>query len=115
VGKALGIEYPSTLTSVSNLALLLQNQGKYEEAETMNRRTLERKEKALGKEHPDTLTSVYCFAYLCHQQKRYNAASELYERACDGFQRALGPQYPTSIACCNNYSRMLGEINQSTR
>src|SRR4051794_37153198 len=56
--KALGKELPSTLTSVSNLALVLRSQGKYEAAEAMNRRALEGREKALGKEHPSTLTSV---------------------------------------------------------
>jgi hypothetical protein len=39
--KLLENEHPSTLTSVSNLALVLQNQGKYEAAEEMNRRALE--------------------------------------------------------------------------
>lgn len=31
--KALGKEHPSTLTNVSNLVLVLQNQGKYEAVE----------------------------------------------------------------------------------
>lgn len=54
----LGKEHPLTLTSVSNLAGVLQYQGKYEAAEAMNRRALEGREKVLGKEHPDTLSSV---------------------------------------------------------
>ena len=54
----LGKEHPDTLVSVNNLASVLQYQGNYEEAEQMNRRALEGKEKALGKEHPSTLTSV---------------------------------------------------------
>ena len=113
--KALGKEHPDTLTSVSNLALVLQDQGKYEAAEQMNRRALEGREKALGKEHPATLTSVYCLAYLYHQQKQYDTASELYRRACDAYKRALGPDHPTTITCCNNYSRMVQEMDQSPR
>ena len=35
--KVLGKEHPATLTSVNNLAGVLQDQGKYEEAEKMNR------------------------------------------------------------------------------
>jgi hypothetical protein len=46
--KVLGPEHPSTLTSMSNLALVLDSQGKYEEAESMNRQTLARREKVLG-------------------------------------------------------------------
>jgi hypothetical protein len=34
---------------------VLDNQGKYEEAEAMNRQTLVIHEKVLGKEHPATL------------------------------------------------------------
>jgi hypothetical protein len=34
--KALGAEHPHTLTSADNLALMLRDQGKYEEAEKMN-------------------------------------------------------------------------------
>jgi tetratricopeptide (TPR) repeat protein len=113
--KALGKEHPGTLTSVNNLAMVLRDQGKYEEAETMNRRALKGREKALGKEHPDTLKSAYCLAYLYHQKKQYDTASELYQRACDAYKRILGPQHPITVACCNDYSRMEGEIDQSTR
>jgi tetratricopeptide (TPR) repeat protein len=113
--KALGNEHPSTLMSVNNLASVLRYQGKYEEAELMNRLALKGREKALGKEHPDTLMSVYCLAYLYHEQRRYDTASELYQRACDAYKRILGPQHPTTVACCNNYSRMVGEIDQTTR
>ncbi|KXJ84605.1 P-loop containing nucleoside triphosphate hydrolase protein, partial [Microdochium bolleyi] len=68
--RLLGAEDSHTLSSVSILALVLQYQGKYEEAEMMNRRALDGREKALGKEaldgyekalgkeHPSTLTSI---------------------------------------------------------
>ena len=100
---------------MSNLASVLQHQGKYEEAEQMNQQALERREKALRKEHPSTLISVGNLAYLYHQQKRYNTASKLYQRACNAYKRTLGPQHPTTIACCNSYLRMVEKINQSTR
>ena len=56
--KVFGVEHPSTLTSVSNLALVLQDQRRYYETEAMNRRPLEGREKVFGPEHPSTLTSV---------------------------------------------------------
>jgi hypothetical protein len=68
--KVLEVEHLSTLTTVSNLASLLQDQGKYEEAEAMNRRVLEGREKVLGKEHLDTPTSV---SNLTSDQGRYEA------------------------------------------
>lgn len=54
--KKLSEDHPDTLMSLSNLALVLQYEGRYKAAEEMSQRALEGREKALGKEHPDTLT-----------------------------------------------------------
>jgi len=54
----LGKEHPDTLASVNNLASVLQDLRKYEEAEQIYRRALEGREKVLGKEHSDTIASV---------------------------------------------------------
>jgi hypothetical protein len=48
---------------MSDLANVLINQGKYEQAEEMHRQALGLRETVLGKEHPDTLTSIYCLAH----------------------------------------------------
>ena len=48
----LGQDNQLTLTSVAVLALVLQDQGKYDEAEKLNRRALEGREKELGVQHP---------------------------------------------------------------
>jgi hypothetical protein len=67
----LGEEHPDTLTSLNRLAAVLRHQGRYEEAEEMNRRALKGREKMLGKEHPDTLISVSSLASVLRQQGRY--------------------------------------------
>ncbi|KAG9383208.1 kinesin light chain [Pyrenophora tritici-repentis] len=69
---------------MSNLALVLDKQGKYEEAEAMNRQTLARRENVLGPEHPDTLTSVYYLAHLLAKQHRVDESLLLYQRASAG-------------------------------
>ncbi len=51
----LGQEHPSTLTSVNNLAVLYQAQGRYGEAEPLLKRALEGYERVLDKEHAETL------------------------------------------------------------
>ena len=76
---------------MDNLAGVLHYQGKYDEAEKLNRRALEGREKEHRVQHPDTLTSVYCLAYLLHMAKRYIEAAELYQRACEGYIQELGP------------------------
>src|SRR5271156_5659220 len=46
------------LTSMNNLAEVLNRQGKYEEAKEMHRQALRLKETVLGKEYPSTLTGM---------------------------------------------------------
>ncbi|MBN2441118.1 MAG: tetratricopeptide repeat protein [Spirochaetales bacterium] len=46
---------PIIITSLNNLALLLQALGKYEEAESLFRKALAICENRLGKDHPSTI------------------------------------------------------------
>jgi len=78
---------------VSNLASVLQQQGKYEAAEEMNRRALEGREKALGKQHPDTLSSVSILAGVLQYRGKYEAAEEMNRRALEGREKALGKEH----------------------
>ena len=55
--RTLGKEHPNTLTSLNNLAGLLNAKGDYAGAEPLYRRVLEARERTQGKEHPDTLIS----------------------------------------------------------
>jgi hypothetical protein len=54
----LGLEHSDTLTSINNLAGVLNRQGKYKKAEAMHRQTLAISKKMLTPEHPFTLTSI---------------------------------------------------------
>jgi tetratricopeptide (TPR) repeat protein len=108
----LGKEHPDTLTSMNNLAGVLDSQGKYEEAEAMYRQTLASREKVLGKEHPSTLMSVYCLAYLLAKQDLYEKAHTLYQRACNGYSVVLGDDHPTARACQQHYLEMLQRKEQ---
>ena len=94
----LGRKHPSTLTSMNNLALVLDRQGKYEEAEGMHRQTLALSETELGKKHPETLISAYCLAYLLHQRKQYKDAEPFYQRAYAGYREMLGENHPTTCS-----------------
>jgi hypothetical protein len=89
---------------MNNLAGALSRQGKYAEAEAMDRETLGLREKVVGKEHPATLTSVYRLARSLHLQHQYQEALLLYERAYTGYQNTLGPNHSTTRACFDHYS-----------
>ncbi|KAK4113213.1 hypothetical protein N656DRAFT_789251 [Canariomyces notabilis] len=66
--KVLGKEHPSTLTSMNNLASVLNSQGKYKEAERIHRQALGLR--VLGDEHPNTLTSIGNLASMYRNQGR---------------------------------------------
>jgi tetratricopeptide (TPR) repeat protein len=79
--KVLGVDHPETLTALTNLALMLRDQGKYEEAEEMNRRALKGEERVLGVEHPYTLNTVANLASLLHAQGKHEEAERMNRRA----------------------------------
>jgi hypothetical protein len=90
------------------------DQGKYEEAEEMNRRALAGREKKLGEDHPDTLASLSFLARLLAILKQYKEAAGLYERVCAGYESRLGASHPTTILYHQHYSTMLLAISQVT-
>jgi Tfp pilus assembly protein PilF len=57
--------------------LVLERQGKYEEAEAMHRQALRGYEKVLGPEHPDTLTSVNNVGLVLERQGKYKEAEAM--------------------------------------
>jgi hypothetical protein len=56
--RVLGPEHPDTLNTAINLAIALESQGKYGEAETMLRETIAVQERVLESEHPETLNTT---------------------------------------------------------
>ncbi|KAK4182065.1 kinesin light chain 3, partial [Podospora australis] len=50
----LGEEHPEALTSMNNLALVLNDQGKYEEAKQTQRQAFELRQRMLGSDHRST-------------------------------------------------------------
>jgi tetratricopeptide (TPR) repeat protein len=87
---------------MNNLALLLDRQGKYEEAEAMHRQTLATREKGLGHEHPDTLTSMNNLALLLDRQGKYEEAVAMHKQTLTTREKVLGHKHPdtlTSMHC----------------
>jgi Tetratricopeptide repeat len=56
--RVLGKEHLDILTSIGNLALMLSDQGKYNEAEQIYQKELEVRERVLGKKYPFILISI---------------------------------------------------------
>ena len=73
-------------TSLNNLALLFQAQGRYETAVPLFKRALAIYEKALGPDNPSVATGLNNLAGLFQAQGRYEAAEPLYRRALEQIQ-----------------------------
>jgi tetratricopeptide (TPR) repeat protein len=103
----LGKEHPDTLTSVNNLAILLQRKGDYAGAEALQRRALEAQERTLGKEHPDTLRSMHNLAILLNSKGDPTAAESLFRRVLEGRDRKLGQEHPETLSTVHELAVLL--------
>jgi CHAT domain-containing protein len=83
--------------NLDNSTLLLQDQGKYKEAEEMGRRVLNEKEKVLGNEHPETLKSVNILAITLRSQGKYAEAEAMLRQALEGLEMIVGNQHPLTL------------------
>ena len=105
--EQLGEDATTTLNSLSLLASVLRDQGKYEVAEEMNRRALAGREEVLGVEHPDTLMSVSNLALVLRDQGKYEVAEEMNRRALAGREEVLGVEHPDTLMSVSNLALVL--------
>ncbi|KAI9853499.1 MAG: hypothetical protein M1813_002204, partial [Trichoglossum hirsutum] len=100
--EVLGKEHPDTLMSMSNLAMICLNQGKWEQAEVLEEQVLQTRKRVLGGEHPDTITSMNSLAATYRKRGRWEQAGVLQVRALDICKRVLGEEHPDTIASMSN-------------
>ncbi|KAF3118820.1 hypothetical protein TWF569_004775 [Orbilia oligospora] len=82
---------------VHSIAIVFDNQGKYDEAMQWYERALAGSEKALGKDQPSTLSTVHNIASVFDNQGKYDEAMQWYERALAGREKALGKDHPLTL------------------
>jgi hypothetical protein len=78
--KHLGPKNPDVATSLNNLGLLYQAQGRYADAEPRLQQALAIREKVLGPEHPDVATSLNNLVALLRATNRDAEAVQLEAR-----------------------------------
>ena len=93
--------------SLTDLAVSLMDQGKYAEAEPLNREALGGCRRELGNAHRDTLDCIFNLANSLHEQGKYDEAEKLYREALDGFRRELGNAHPDTLTSINNLAVLL--------
>ncbi|KAH1890714.1 hypothetical protein KXW12_005816 [Aspergillus fumigatus] len=99
--KVFSSKHPDTLTSISNLGIVLARQGKYEEAEAMHRQALQGYEKVLGSEHPSTLTTMHNLAFNLKQLGKVSDALSLLKKCAHLRNKVLGSDHSHAISSYN--------------
>merc|ERR1711865_5489 len=78
----LGPQHRNTLTSMNNLAFLLQKRGRLDEAEPLFRMALKGRRETLGNRHPHTLSSIRNLAVFLEGRGRLDEAPQLRRELC---------------------------------
>jgi tetratricopeptide (TPR) repeat protein len=94
---------------MNNLALVLSDQGKYEQAEEIHRQILELRETILGEEHPDTLTSMNNLALGLSNQGEYEQAEEMHRQELELCETVLGKDHPSTLTSMSNPALVLSD------
>ena len=105
--RVLGEEHPQTLNSINQMGVLLDSQGKLEEAERYYREALEKFRRVLGEEHPETLTSINNMGFLMWAQGKPNEAEPYLREALEKRRRLSGEAHPDTLTSISNMGGLL--------
>ena len=93
----LGSDHPETLTSMENLALTYHSQGRWNEAEKLQREIMNEMKAKLGSDHSETLSAMAKLALTYGSQGRWEEALVLLSHAVEMMQEVMGVQHPTTL------------------
>ena len=96
----------------SNLAALLKDTNRLEEAEPLMRRALAFNEGAFGEQHPTVAIDLNNLAMLLQETNRVEEAEPLVRRALAIDEAAYGKRHPTVAIRLNNLAMLLQETNR---
>jgi serine/threonine protein kinase len=100
--RALGDSHEKTLGSMSNLAVLLQDQRRLDEALPLARQAAEGYEHALGTDHTNTLRSMNTLANLLLARGKATEAEALFRSLQSRFSKVEGEDSRDALLAMNN-------------
>jgi hypothetical protein len=86
---------------MGNLASTYWNQGQLQQAEKLEKKVMETRERVLGKEHPDTLTSIVNLAYTYKSRGHSEKAIAMIMDVSALRSRLLGEDHPDTRRLTN--------------
>jgi tetratricopeptide (TPR) repeat protein len=95
---ALDTVHPHTLTSLNNLAGVLQSCGDFSSAEEIHREVLDGSRLVLGPDHPNTLSTCSNLAGVLEKRGAFAEAEDLNRQAYEGRVRIFGREHSKTIA-----------------
>ena len=95
------------ISASENLADSLSHQGKYAEAEEMQREGLAVSKRVLGAEHPQTLTAAGNLALSLKRQGKFAEAEKMQREVLAVMKRVLGAEHPDTLAAAGNLALSL--------
>ena len=104
------------LARVSNLAVVENAAGNYDEAEALHQRAIELTKSSFGEEHPSLSVRLSNLAAVYIRQGRYADAKAAYEEVLERRERVLGPDHPETLGTRSNLAAVLqylGEMETS--
>jgi tetratricopeptide (TPR) repeat protein len=102
-----GVDHPGTAMIISNCAMLLSDQGNYEEAERLYYRSLVIRKQIFGTDHINTADVLNNLAELCRIIGQFEKAEQLCHKALKIYEKELGPEHLSTAKCLNNLALLL--------
>ena len=103
---ALGDEHPDTLSAMGMLAILYRDQGRLDDAETLQLQILEIMKRVLGEEHSSTLDGMAVLAGLYRVLGRFAEAETLGLKTLEVRKRVLGEEHPRTLLCMGSLAML---------
>ena len=92
--KTLGVDHPSTLVTMNNLAVVYQAAGKFNQAIPLLEQVRDAYEKQRGTDHPDTLLTLQNLAAVCRSAKQFDKAILVFADLLKRREAKFGRQHP---------------------
>ena len=108
----LGASHEDTLSTQTQLCIVLQDQGKLDEAEPFALAALEGYRELRGPQHPQTLNAQTNYAMLLLDRGRAEEARDLLAVTLEAQEREIGPEAESSMATRNNYAGALFRLGE---
>jgi eukaryotic-like serine/threonine-protein kinase len=104
----LGSTNSETMSAMSDLSWILTQQGRWADAEKLERQVLEVQRRVLGPERRDTLSTQVNLCVTLDAQGRHTEAENLGRETLSLQRRALGAESDDTLSMMNNLAAILG-------